>query len=191
MSSSLRHLPNIISGLRVVLVGPIIWALLGQRFELAIWLFLVAGISDGVDGFLAKRFGWSTRLGGILDALADKFLLVTTFVCLWWLDVFPGWLVLLILGRDLLIVVGGVLYNSRVEKFNPEPSLTSKLNTFLQIVLAALGLVHLGLYPVPQGLLDGLIYAIVLTVCLSGVGYAREWGRRAVAAGRDHQRRTK
>jgi len=189
MPTPLRHLPNIISGLRVVLVGPIIWALLTHRFDIAIWLFLIAGVSDAVDGFLAKRFGWSSRLGGILDALADKFLLVSTFVCLWWLGVFSGWLVLWILARDLLIVVGGVVYNSRIERFDPEPSFTSKLNTFLQIVLAALGVVHLGFYPVPPWLLDGLIYAIVLTVFFSGAGYVREWSRRAAAGGAGHVHR--
>lgn len=183
MSTPLRHLPNVISAMRVVLVGPIVWALLSQRFALAVWLFVIAGISDGVDGFLAKRFGWTSRLGGILDALADKFLLISTFICLWWLGVFPGWLVLLILARDLVIVLGGIVYNSRIEKFTAEPSYTSKLNTFLQIVLAALGVVHLGLWSVPLWLLDALMYAIVLTVLLSGVGYARTWGRRAAAGG--------
>ncbi len=182
----LRHLPNLISALRVVLVGPIVWALLERRFDLAIWLFLVAGISDGVDGFLAKRFGWTSRLGGILDALADKFLLVSTFVCLWWLGVFPGWLVLLILARDLLIIGGGIVYNARIERFEPEPSLISKLNTFLQIVLAALGVVHLGITPVPAWLLQLLIWGVVLTVFLSGAGYVREWSRRAAAKGRRH-----
>ena len=164
-------------------MGPVVWALLEQRFDLAIWLFVIAGISDGVDGFLAKRFGWTSRLGGILDALADKFLLVSTFVALWWLGVFPGWLVLLILGRDLLIVSGGIAYNSRVEKVNPEPSLISKLNTFLQIVLAALGVVHLGIAAIPQWILQTLIWAVVVTVCLSGAGYVREWSRRAAAGG--------
>ncbi len=94
MKPYLRHLPNLISMLRVVLVVPVVWSLLNDRFDIAIWLFLIAGASDGLDGFLAKRFGWSSRLGGILDALADKFLLVSTFLCLWWLGVFPWWLVL-------------------------------------------------------------------------------------------------
>lgn len=183
--SVLRHLPNLISVLRVLLVIPIVWALLQQRFELAIGLFVLAGISDAVDGFLAKRFGWATRIGGILDALADKFLLVSTFLCLWWLGVFPGWLVVWILARDLLIVGGGVVYNSRIEKFNPEPSLMSKLNTFLQIVLGALGLVHLGITPVAGWLLQGLMFAIVLTVFFSGAGYVREWTRRARIGGLD------
>lgn len=184
-TSGLRHLPNIISVLRVLLVGPVVWALLVERFELAMVLFVVAGVSDAVDGFLAKRYGWSTRIGGILDALADKFLLVSTFGCLWWLGVFPTWLVLLIMARDLMIVTGGLLYNSRVEKLQPEPSLISKLNTFLQIVLATSGVVHLGIYALPAWWLDALIIAIVITVSLSGLGYVREWTRRARIGGVD------
>lgn len=179
----LPYLPNLISALRVALVGPIVWALLERHSQLAIGLFAVAGISDAVDGFLAKRCGWTSRVGGILDALADKFLLVSTFVALWWLGVFPGWLVLWILARDLLIIGGGLVYNSRVERFDPEPSLLSKLNTFLQIVLAALGVIHLGISPIPGWLLQGLIWAVVLTVLFSGAGYVREWSRRAAAGG--------
>lgn len=175
----LRHLPNLISALRVVLVVPIVWSLLDRRLELAIALFLVAGVSDAVDGFLAKQFGWVSRLGGILDALADKFLLVSTFLCLWWLGVFPGWLVLWVLARDVLIIGGGIVYNSWIEPFVPEPSRVSKLNTFLQIVLVALGVVHLGITPVAGWLLHLLMGAVVLTVFFSGAGYVREWTRRA------------
>ncbi|BAN68687.1 CDP-alcohol phosphatidyltransferase family protein [endosymbiont of unidentified scaly snail isolate Monju] len=178
-ASPLRHLPNLISALRMVLVVPIVWALLDRRLELAIGLFLVAGVSDAVDGFLAKQFGWASRLGGILDALADKFLLVSTFLCLWWLGVFPGWLVLWVLARDVLIIGGGIVYNSWIERFVPEPSPVSKLNTFLQIVLAALGVVHLGITPVADWLLHVLMGAVALTVFFSGAGYVREWTRRA------------
>lgn len=179
MSSSLRHLPNLISAARIVLVGPVIWSLLNREFGLAIWLFLIAGASDGLDGFLAKRFGWSSRLGGILDALADKFLLVSTFVCLWWLGVFPWWLVLSVFARDLVIVIGAVVYNFRIEAVQPEPSMVSKLNTFLQIALAAVGVLEAGFGGVPGWLLQGLIGAVMLTIVISGGGYVREWGRRA------------
>jgi cardiolipin synthase len=184
ITAYLRHLPNLISAARIVLVGPIVWSLLQRDFELAIWLFLIAGFSDGLDGFLAKRFGWSSRLGGILDALADKFLLVSTFVCLWWLGIFPWWLVGWVLLRDLIIVIGATVYNFRIEAVQPEPSLVSKLNTVLQIALAAVGVLQLGFGGVPDWLLQGLIWAVMLTVLLSGGGYVREWGRRARTRGR-------
>lgn len=183
MKAYLRHLPNIISFARVLLVGPVVWSLLQQEFNLAIVLFLVAGASDGLDGFLAKRFGWTSRLGGILDALADKFLLVSTFLCLWWLGVFPWWLMLAVLLRDLIIVIGATVYNFRIEAVQPEPSLVSKLNTFLQIALAAAGVAHLGYDIVPQWLLAGLIAMVMVTILLSGAGYVREWSRRAQLRG--------
>jgi len=183
MTSPLRHLPNIISVARIILIVPVVWMLLTGRYTSAFWLFVIAGASDGLDGFLAKRFGWSSRLGGILDALADKLLLVSAFVCLWWLGVFPWWLVLAILARDLIIVAGATIYNFRIETVQPEPSLISKLNTFLQIALAATGMVQMGFGGIPPWLLDGLVWSVMLTVLLSGAGYVREWGRRARSHG--------
>ena len=179
MKRYLRHLPNVISVCRIVLVGPVAWAVLEGRYTLAFWLFVTAGAPDGLDGFLAKRFGWSSRIGGILDALADKLLLVTTFLCLWWIGLFPWWLVLAVFARDLVIVIGAIVYNYRIEAVEPEPSLMSKLNTFLQIALAALGMVRLGFDTVPDWAIDGLVWAVMITVVLSGTGYVREWSRRA------------
>ena len=176
----MHHLPNIISFLRIILVAPIVWALLNNQYDLAVILFVIAGISDGVDGFLAKRFDWTSRFGGVLDAIADKLLLVSTFICLWLLAVFPLWLVALIIIRDVLIVGGGVIYNLKVEKFIAEPSVMSKLNTLLQIVLATVGVLSLGLLNVPSVMIDVLSWAVAITVVLSGFGYANTWGRRVV-----------
>ena len=179
MATYLRHLPNLISAARILLVAPVIWSLLNQQFTLAVWLFVIAGASDGLDGFLAKRFGWTSRLGGILDALADKFLLVSTFVCLWWLGVFPPWLVLAVFTRDLVIVIGAIVYNFRIEAVQPEPSYISKLNTFLQIALAALAVLQLGFSIVPGWVLPTLVWAVLATTILSGADYVLEWSRRA------------
>ena len=176
----MHHLPNIISFLRIILVAPIVWALLNDHYDLAVILFVIAGISDGVDGFLAKRFDWTSRFGGVLDAIADKLLLVSTFICLWLLAVFPLWLVALIIIRDVLIVGGGVIYNLKVEKFIAEPSVMSKLNTLLQIVLATVGVLSLGLLNVSAVMIDVLSWAVAITVVLSGFGYANTWGRRVV-----------
>ena len=176
----MHHLPNIISFLRIILVAPIVWALLNNQYDLAVILFVIAGISDGVDGYLAKRFDWTSRFGGVLDAIADKLLLVSTFICLWLLAVFPLWLVALIIIRDVLIVGGGVIYNLKVEKFIAEPSVMSKLNTLLQIVLATVGVLSLGLLNVSAVMIDVLSWAVAITVVVSGFGYANTWGRRVV-----------
>jgi len=113
--------------------------------------------------------------------------LLSTFTCLWWLGVFPWWLLALILLRDLVIFGGGIYYNFRVERFDPQPSYISKLSTFLQIMLAALGVLHLGLDVVPLWVVDSLVVAVVLTVVLSGAGYVREWSRRATRGGMNGQ----
>jgi len=102
-----QDLPNIISILRIVLVLPVVWALLNNYFLWALVLFTIAGISDALDGFLAKHFHWESRLGSILDPLADKLLLIASFASLTWLGLIPVWLFWMALGRDFLIVIGG------------------------------------------------------------------------------------
>lgn len=176
-----KDIPNIISFFRILLTIPVIWALLEQQFQLALILFFIAGVSDGLDGFLAKHFHWQSRLGGLLDPLADKALLVSSFLCLGGLGILPSWLVALVIFRDVLIVSGALVYSIQVEQLNAEPSLISKLNTLLQIVLVLIFVVNLGLYELPGMLLDGMIIAVTLTTVLSGIAYVVEWSGRASA----------
>jgi len=176
-----RDIPNVISVLRILLVLPVIHLLLHQEFRLAMLLFFVAGVSDALDGFLARQFGWRSRLGGILDPLADKFLLISVFVCLAWLDALPWWLVGLVVLRDLVIVGGALAYHLTVERLEAEPTLISKLNTALQILLALLVVYDLGFEPVPGWILQGLLWAVSFTLVASGLDYVLEWSRRAAA----------
>lgn len=180
-----RDIPNIISVVRILLVAPVVWALLNERYELAIVLFAVAGISDAVDGFLAKYFHWESWLGGILDPLADKLLLISTFLSLAWLGAIPWWLVGLVLFRDLVVMGGGVVYDRLIEPFEAEPSWSSKVSTTLQIVLGVAAVAHLGLYPLPEALFVWLEWAVAAAVAISGLGYVLEWGRRAIRHGAD------
>ena len=180
MSTLLRHLPNLISMLRILMVPPVAWLIVEQHYALALGLFVVAGVSDGVDGFLAKHYGWTSRLGSILDPLADKLLLSVSFVTLAWLGHLPLWLALLVLARDLVIIVGGVVYHHMVGRFSMRPTLLSKFNTFLQIVLVALVLLELAWLPLPGWLVEVPIVLLVLTVVGSGVDYIWTWGRRAL-----------
>src|SRR3990172_3309285 len=102
----LKDIPNIISLLRMALVPPVVILLLNGYYGWALLVFVSAGLSDGLDGYLAKRFGWRSRLGAILDPLADKLLLVASYLTLGWLGQLPLWLVAVVVGRDIVIVAG-------------------------------------------------------------------------------------
>ncbi len=172
-------IPNLITVGRILLVAPVAWALMVKNFTLALVLFFVAGASDAVDGFLAKRFGWSSRLGALLDPMADKFLLLTCYAVLTWIDLLPVWLLLLVLTRDLLIVGGAVVYNFRIQRLEANPTLISKLNTLLQILLVLLVIVQQAIGWEQERWIDWLIYAVTVSVIWSGLDYAITWTRRA------------
>ena len=181
------QLPNLISLLRIVLVIPVVWALVAADFFTALVLFAVAGFSDALDGFLAKHYHWESRLGSILDPLADKLLLVASFATLTWLDLLPHWLLWLVLGRDVLIVAGALAYHYLVGKFELLPLWSSKINTALQI-----GLVLLVIFQ-QQGLFDAqhwitiMIWLVVASIVNSGSEYLIVWGVRAWKASKDQK----
>ncbi|WP_456408296.1 CDP-alcohol phosphatidyltransferase family protein [Thiolapillus sp.] len=174
-----RDIPNIISIARVVLVFPVIWLLLNHHYQSAMLLFFVAGVSDALDGFLARQFQWQSRLGGILDPLADKFLLVSTYMCLGWLHALPVWLVALVILRDVVIVGGALAYHYRIEKLDANPSLMSKLNTALQILLVLMVVYDLGFAPMSDQLITGMTWAVAVTTVWSGIHYVVSWSRKA------------
>jgi cardiolipin synthase len=175
-----RDIPNLITVFRFLLVTPVVWAMLDDRFGLALLLFGIAGLSDAIDGYLAKRNNWSSRLGAILDPLADKLLLVCAFVTLGWLGLIPLWLVALIILRDIIIVTGALVYHYKVEKITMEPSMVSKLNTFTQILLVFTVMFSRGIQALPDTWIDVLLYAVLVTTVWSGLGYIWTWGRRAL-----------
>ncbi|AUB84007.1 CDP-alcohol phosphatidyltransferase family protein [Candidatus Thiodictyon syntrophicum] len=175
----LRDLPNVISALRLVAVIPVVWLLLSQQFGWALVLFAVAGVSDGVDGFLAKNYGWQSRLGGILDPVADKTLLVSCFLVLGSMGLIPVWLVLAVIFRDLVIVAGALLYNYRVEELEAAPTLTSKINTLFQLVLVVAAITDAGPMPLPGWVITSLTWACLVTILVSGVQYVLVWSAKA------------
>lgn len=172
-------LPNIITVFRLLLVPPVVILLLDGRFTAALVLFAIAGFSDALDGYLAKRYHWSSRIGGLLDPLADKLLVISAFVVLGWLGLIPLWLVGLVILRDLVIVTGAIVYHMRIEQLDAEPTLVSKLNTLAQILLVLAVMFSQGVYPLPDLLLDGLLYCVVVATLWSGFDYVWIWGRRA------------
>ena len=172
-------IPNLITVVRILLVVPVAWALLEQQYLLALVLFFVAGVSDGLDGFLAKQFDWTSRLGAILDPLADKALLVTCYAALAWVGLLPVWLLVLVVVRDLVIVAGAVIYNFRIERLDADPTLISKLNTVLQILLVLMVITQQLSDWFAPAWLTVLIYAVTVSVLWSGLDYVITWGRRA------------
>lgn len=177
---SLRALPNIISVARMGLLLPIVWALLTDQFEFALWLFLVAGVSDALDGILAKRCGWQTTLGAALDPAADKLLIVGSFFTLGWLGMLPWWLVLTVFARDLIIVVWIAFHHYALERVEVVPSVPSKINTFAQIVCVLL-VVYAAGNEVALVVVDLWIAITLLTTVFSGLQYLSVWARKAAS----------
>jgi len=177
-----QDVPNLITILRIVLVLPVVLALLNEHYGVALLLFAVAGASDGLDGYIAKHYDCTSRLGSILDPLADKLLLVCTYLSLGWLGLLPVWLIVTVLLRDVLIVVGGVAYHHFIGEYEMEPSLISKLNTASQILLGFSVVLSMSLLPLSGALIDAMVYFVLVTTLLSGADYIWTWGRRAVAA---------
>jgi cardiolipin synthase (CMP-forming) len=176
----MRHIPNLLTVLRMLLTVPLAWLLREGRFDAALAVALVAGFSDALDGFLAKRFSWQSELGGLLDPVADKLLLVACFVGLTQAGALPLWLALLVIGRDVIIVAGAVAYHNLVGPLHAEPSPLSKLTTVLQIVLVLAALLHLSRFAHwPQWFSDALLAAVTLTTLGSGIDYVVRWSIRA------------
>ncbi len=179
---SLRLLPNVLTIFRMILVGPIVYLLLSSQFKAACFLAMAAGISDLLDGFLARRFGWMTHWGGVLDPLADKILLVSTTLVLAWLGHLPSWLVLFIVARDLMIVFYGYYYHFRIARLaTATPTELSKWNTLCQIVLVVS--IMLGLaWPSTAGpWTTWLIYLTAITTVASWIQYAVIWSAKSRA----------
>ena len=139
------NIPNTLTLARIVAVPLLVWLIIDQKMFAAFLVFMLAGISDAADGFLAKRYGWNTELGAYLDPIADKALLVTIYVTLGLAGHLPVWLVIAVVSRDILIVGAVLLAWMMSRPIIVKPLLVSKANTLSQIVLAGLVLAELGL----------------------------------------------
>jgi cardiolipin synthase len=167
----LKYIPNLICIARILLVAPIVWSLLEDDYGLALFLVLTAGLSDALDGYLARRFDWRTRLGGLLDPAADKLLMLSLFVTLSWLGWVPTWFTAIVIGRDVIIVAGIVAYQALVEPVRGNPTPASKLNTVLQIVFALLVIAHAWRGWPPVLWLEMLGATVLVTIIVSVTQY--------------------
>jgi cardiolipin synthase len=172
LARSSINLANLVTLGRLLMVVPLVWLIATERLEAAFWLFVAAGISDVVDGFIAKNFNAKTELGAILDPLADKALLDGIYLALAIVGWLPAWLALMVLGRDLLIVVGVVLIRRRDPVFRAMPLAIGKINTFAQILLAACAIADAGGWIDLEAQVAVLVVLVATTTALSGAGYA-------------------
>lgn len=171
------NLPNLISLGRLLLVPLEIWLILVGAYGLAFWILVAAGISDALDGFIAKRFDRRTRLGALLDPVADKAMLVSVYITLGVAHQLWAWLVILVVFRDILIVGGFLLIQALAVPKHYDPLYISKLNTGLQITLVGFVLARLGLDRVggwPDLILSA---AVAATTIVSGLSYLVRWTR--------------
>lgn len=171
---SLSHLPNIITIARIALVPVMILLLKEQDYAAGLIVFVIAGASDALDGYLAKRLNVQSRLGAILDPVADKLLLVSAYVMLTVLGHIPFWLVLVVVFRDLLIVGGYMLYTSHAGPVKMRPSILSKLNTLMQIALVTVILAQQAA-GLAWPLAEVLVYVVLVTTVVSGAHYTWSW----------------
>jgi cardiolipin synthase len=172
-------IPNAITLARVVASLPLLWLLMRGQFAPAFWLALIAGASDALDGIIAKQFGWQSVLGGILDPIADKLLLSVCFFGLWWNQVLPTWLLVVVLGRDVVILLGAWAWWRLIGAFTPEPSGISKVTTMSQLLLVGLVLAHLAGYDFAPTWHAPLMLATAGVTMVSGVDYVVRYGARA------------
>ena len=174
-------IPNIITLGRILLVPIIVWAIVSSQMEIAFAVFLIAGVSDAVDGFLAKRFNMTSELGALLDPLADKMLLVSIYMALGIWGAIPRWIVILVVSRDIMIVAAVIVSWLFDRPVAMKPSMVSKLNTVAQVAFAALVLAALafGFKPGPY---DIILMGFVTIFTLSSVSlYLVEWLRHMSA----------
>lgn len=176
---NLRWLPNAISLLRIALIAPILWSIAHTRYEQALTLFFIAGFSDGLDGYLAKRFKWHTRLGALLDPIADKLLVAGTFITLVYTGHVPFWLAAIVVLRDIVIVGGATAYNFLIGPVEGEPTRISKLNTALELLFILFVLSRAGFGWPADITITVLGAGVLVTVVVSGIDYVWSWTRRA------------
>jgi cardiolipin synthase len=175
----MRHLPNLITFLRLALVPAVAYALFVRAYDAALPLFLVAALSDTADGYIARRFHVTSRLGAALDPIADKLSMLAATLVLAWQELVPLWLAAAIVVRDVVIVVGALAYRAALGHLDIAPTLLSKLNTVVEFTLllvvmaGAAGWIDVDRWIGPAFALTGV------TVIGSGVQYVWLWGRKA------------
>ena len=178
----LRYVPNALTLIRLALIAPFLVCLYQLQFVNAFYIFILAGFTDGLDGWLARHFHCQSLFGSFLDPLADKLLIAASFISLAVIGMLPWWLVLLVFSRDLTISFGVLAWYYLVQRhldFKPTP--LSKINTFLQLSLLTLCLFELAFFKFTPHLVETLVLLTTVTTTITYIDYVWTWGKRACA----------
>ena len=170
-------IPNFITIARLLGVPIVVWLMVADQFLAAVTLFILAGLSDAADGFIAKRFSATSELGAFLDPIADKALLVSVFVTLGYQGVLPAWLIILTVSRDLLIIGAVILSYVMGNPVAMRPLWVSKFNTAAQITLIAVVLADQAGLTMPASIVTTLVLAVAGLTVGSAAAYLVEWVR--------------
>lgn len=163
-----------------MLVWPVLASIVHEHYRLTLLLFFIAAASDGLDGYLAKRFNWVSNLGKVLDPAADKLLLVSVYLVTTWYGLIPNWLTIAAVARDVLIPLGALAYRIGCGPINWRPTLSSKINTLLQVTCMLAVIAHAGYQLPPASIVDALKVLTFATVLISGAAYVIDFTRRAL-----------
>lgn len=180
MKMILKHIPNALTAFRLVLIVPFLVFLYRHEYVCAFYTYLLAGFTDGLDGWLARHYHWQSTLGSFIDPLADKLLVASSFISLALIGSLPWWIVILVFMRDLTISLGVIAWYWLVQRgLDFKPSLLSKFNTTLQLVLVTLCLFQLAFFEFPAYYLDALIIITAITTGITYFNYVWVWGKKA------------
>lgn len=179
----LSWIPNAISIMRILLIAPIILLFVYGEFGWALGLFVIASLSDGLDGYIAKKYDWNTRLGAFLDPAGDKLLVAWSFGTLAFLGQIPVWLAVIVILRDVLIVAGSFMYHYLVRRLEGDPTVISKLNTGLEFAFLIAVMSEAGFGWPDDITITVLGAAVLVTVVISGYDYVSNWIRSARSPG--------
>ncbi|HJL60388.1 MAG TPA: CDP-alcohol phosphatidyltransferase family protein [Pseudomonadales bacterium] len=181
----IKQIPNTLTTLRLLSAAPISLMILSENYQAVLWIAFFAGITDALDGWLARKLDCMSRYGAVVDPLSDKALLFGAYISFVVVGLIPWWIGLVVITRDIIIVSGALAYHSLIGRYDMAPSIWGKVSTQVQIVFALMLLVH-QVYPVfPQiSFLIGILLLVLLAFGSCG-HYVFIWGSKALVAFRD------
>jgi len=177
----IKLLPNILTTLRLILAVPVCLLILNENYSAVLWLAFIAGLSDGVDGYLARRLNALSYYGAVVDPLADKALLLSTYIAFVLVGLLPCWVAAILLLRDLLIVSGAFIYRRKFGRYKIVPSIWGKSSTAAQIIFALMLLMQQVYSVLPEFSLQLSLWVVIFLAFVSGGHYLYLWGGKIIS----------